>query len=217
MLLARVSSPLRFNAELKRDLEAEWLYYLTTVQPAFDALINDIPVLARANAQKRIQDAEPKQRQLATHLSEKEAMRLSIFESYAKGNLTQPEFRQMMDMIAADISGIEAAQRAFVAEAEAVLQLTADTNRTDIPVEALLASAHLTEKLTVQNALFPEGISYRKNIGFSAPPDNEVAAIAFRTLISLAAEPDWEEIKSGRPLLPILNRIAQLRTCRRDA
>ena len=26
-------------------------------------------------------------------------------------------------------------------------------------------------------------------------------------------EPDWEEIESGRALLPILNRIARLRTC----
>ena len=101
-------------------------------------------------------------------------------------------------ILAADISGIEAAQRTFVAEAEAVLQLTADTNRTDIPVKALWASAHLTEKLTVQHALFPEGILYRKDIGFFAPPDNEVAAIVFRTLISIAAEPGWEEIKTGR-------------------
>jgi hypothetical protein len=72
------------------------------------------------------------------------------------------------------------------------------TSRTNIPVKALWASAHLTEKLTVQNALFPDGILYRKDIGFFAPPDNEVAAIVFRTLISIAAEPDWEEIKSGR-------------------
>jgi site-specific DNA recombinase len=182
----------------REKLEADWLYYLTSVQPAFDALVNVIPVLARANAQKRIADAEQKQRHLATQLSEREAMRLSIFESFSKGNLTQPEFRRMMDMIAADIAGIEAAQRAFVAEAEAVLQVTADTSRTNIPVKALWASAHLTEKLTVQNALFPDGILYRKDIGFFAPPDNEVAAIVFRTLISIAAEPDWEEIKSGR-------------------
>jgi hypothetical protein len=47
----------------REKLEADWLYYLTSVQPAFDALVNDIPVLARANAQKRIQDAEQKQRQ----------------------------------------------------------------------------------------------------------------------------------------------------------
>lgn len=182
----------------REKLEADWLSYLTGVQPAFDALVNDIPVLARANAQKRIQDAEQKQRHLATQLSEKEVMRLSIFESYSKGNLTQTEFRRMMDMIAGDIAGIEATQRQFVAEAEAVLQLTADTSRTTIPAKSLWASAHLTDKLTVQNALFPEGILYRKDIGFFAPPDNEVAAIVFRTLISIAAEPDWEEIKSGR-------------------
>ena len=83
----------------------------------------------------------------------------------------------------------------------------------EFSAKALWASAHLTDKLTVQNALFPEGILYRTDIGFFAPPDNEVAAIVFRTLISIAAEPDWEEIKSGRALLPILNRIALLRAC----
>jgi hypothetical protein len=44
-------------------------------------------------------------------------MRLFLFESHTKGNLNQSEFRRMMDMIAADIAGIEAAQREFVAEA----------------------------------------------------------------------------------------------------
>ena len=55
-----------------------------------------------------------------------------------------------------------------------------------------------TAVAVVQNALFPEGIMYRKDIGFFAPPDNEVSAIVFRTLISIASEPNWEEIKSGR-------------------
>ena len=41
------------------------------------------------------------------------------------------------------------------------LNLTADTSRTTIPAKALWASAHLNDKLTVQNALFPEGILYR--------------------------------------------------------
>ena len=81
------------TADIQRGPEAGFgsglVYYLTSVQPAFEALIYDIPMLARANAQKRIQDAEQKQRKLATQLSEKEAMRLSIFESYAKENLTQ--------------------------------------------------------------------------------------------------------------------------------
>jgi hypothetical protein len=56
----------------------------------------------------------------------------------------------------------------------AVLQLTADTSRTTIPAKALWASTHLTDNLTVQNALFPKGILNRKDIGSFAPPDNEV-------------------------------------------
>lgn len=53
-------------------------------------------------------------------------------------------------MIAADIAEIEAAQRGFVAEAEAALQLTADTSRTTIPAKALWASAFQKEFCTAR-------------------------------------------------------------------
>jgi hypothetical protein len=157
-----------------------------------------LPVLAKANAHKRIEDAEQRQRHLATQLSDKKALRKSLIESKLRGELKQEEFREMADMIAHDIEGIEAAQRAFVAEAEAALQLTTDTSRTTIPAKALWASAHLTDKLTVQNALFPEGILYRTDIRFFEPPDNDLQAMVFRILLANRGEPDWEEIESGR-------------------
>jgi hypothetical protein len=111
-------------------------------------------------------------------------LRNSLIESKLRGELKQEEFREMADMIARDIEGIEAAQRAFVAEAEAALQLTADTSRTTIPAKPLWASAHLTDKWTVQNALFPEGILYRTDIRFFEPPDNELQAMVFRILLA---------------------------------
>ena len=83
-------------------------------------------------------------------------------------------------------------------------------------LQALWASAQLTDKLTVQSALFPEGILYRADIGFFEPPDDRLSALVFRLLIELAEHPEAyeeEEILSGRALLPILNRIARLRTC----
>ena len=182
----------------RENLEADWLDFLTYMQPAFDALVNVLPVLANANAHKRVEDAEKKQRQLAAQLEEKNRMRLSIFESYNKGNMTLEEFRRMMDMIAADIEQVETARRAFVEEAEVALQLTADTTRTTIPAKALWASAHLTDKLTVQNALFPMGICYRTDIRFFEPPTHELQALVFKMLLSNVAEHEGEEIKSGR-------------------
>ena len=113
----------------------------------------------------------------------------------------------MADLIARDIEGIEAAQRAFVAEAEAALQLTADTSRTTIPAKPLWASAHLTDKWTVQNALFPEGILYRTDIRFFEPPDiNELQAMVFRILLANVKEPDWEEIESGSGRMDLNHR-----------
>jgi len=143
-------------------------------------------------AHKRIEDAEQRQRHLATQLSEKQALRNSLIESKLRGELKQEEFRGMADMIAHDIEGIEAAQRAFVAEAEAALQLTADTTRTTVPAKALWASAHLTDKLTVQSALFPEGILYRTDIGFFAPPDDELQALVFRMLLASVGEEEGD-------------------------
>ena len=55
---------------------------------------------AKANAHKRIEDAEQRQRHLATQLSEKQARRNSLIESKLRGELKQEEFRDMADMIA---------------------------------------------------------------------------------------------------------------------
>ena len=182
----------------REKLEADWLNFLTDMQPAFDALVNVLPILANANAHKRIQDAEQKQHQIDKQLEEKNRMRLAIFESHTQGKMTEQEFRQMMDMLAADIGQIEAARRSFVEEAEAALQLTADSSRNTIPAKALWASAHLTDKLTVQNALFPEGICYRLDIGFFEPPTGHLQELVFKILLSNVGEMQGEEIQSGR-------------------
>ena len=98
------SNPVSVSRE---KLEADWLRFLEGMQPAFDALVNVLPVLAKANAHKRIEDAEQKQRHLATQLSEKKALRNSLIESKLRGELKQEEFREMADIIAHDIEGIE--------------------------------------------------------------------------------------------------------------
>jgi Recombinase zinc beta ribbon domain len=51
----------------RQKLEVDWLGFLEHMQPAFDALVNVLPILAKANAKKRIEDAEQRQRHLATH------------------------------------------------------------------------------------------------------------------------------------------------------
>jgi hypothetical protein len=140
-------------------------------------------------------------------------MRLSLFESHTEGNLTQDEFRRMMDMIAADIAQIESARRDFIANAESALKLTADTSRTTIPAQALWASAHITDKLTVQSALFPNGICYRTDIRFFEPPTEELQMTVFKMLLSSVGEYEAVEVKDGRALVPILNQIDQLRRC----
>jgi hypothetical protein len=58
----------------------------------------------RANAQKRIDEAEQRQRLIATQLSEKQAVRASLIESKLKGELNQEEFRFMADMVATSIA-----------------------------------------------------------------------------------------------------------------
>ncbi len=82
------SNPVSVSRE---KLEADWLRFLEGMQPAFDALVNVLPVLAKANAHKRIEDAEQKQRHLATQLSEKKALRNSLIESKLRGEFKQEE------------------------------------------------------------------------------------------------------------------------------
>jgi hypothetical protein len=47
------------------------------MQPAFNALVNVLPVLAKANANKRIESTEHRQRRLSTQLAEKQAINVS--------------------------------------------------------------------------------------------------------------------------------------------
>jgi len=113
-------------------------------------------------------------------------MHVKLIEAKLRGELNQQDFEAMRDVLFKDITEIESAHRAMIQEAEAALLLTCDTTRTSIPAKALWASAHLTEKLTVQNALFPEGILYRTDIGFFEPPDDRLSALVFRLLIELS-------------------------------
>ena len=68
----------------------------------------------------------------------------------------------------------------MAAEAEMYLHLTVDTTRETVPARALWIAAPLSEKQTVQSVLFPEGICYRKDIGFFAPVTNALEAVVFK-------------------------------------
>jgi hypothetical protein len=68
-------------------IEADWLQFLEDLQPAFDALVNVLPVLAKANANKRIENTEHRQRQLATQLAEKQAVRVKLITAKLNGQL----------------------------------------------------------------------------------------------------------------------------------
>jgi hypothetical protein len=50
----------------------------------------------------------------------------------------------------------------------------------NVPAKALWVAAPLREKQTVQSVLSPDGICYRKDIGFFAPVTNELEATVFK-------------------------------------
>jgi hypothetical protein len=87
------------------------------------------------------EQAEQRQRHLATQLSDRKAMHLKLIESKLRGELKQEDFDIMRDILIKDIEEIESAHRAMTQEAETALLLTSDTTRTTIPAKALWASA----------------------------------------------------------------------------
>jgi hypothetical protein len=111
----------------REKLEADWLRFLETMQPAFDALVNVLPVLAKANAPRRVEDTEQRQRHLSMQLSEKKTLRNSLVESKLRSELKQEEFRERADV---------------VREVSAV------------PAKTFWASAHLTDKYRTDNRFF---------------------------------------------------------------
>ena len=173
----------RFSVNVEK-IEADWLNYLEQMQPFFEALVNVLPVLAKAKAGKRIEEREQRQRNLSTQLADKQALNVKLITAKLNGELHQADFETMKAVLTKDVQEIETAQRALNAEAEALLHLTEDTSRKAIPARALWIAAPLGEKQTVQSVLFPEGICYRKNIGFFAPVTNQLAAFSHEEQIN---------------------------------
>jgi hypothetical protein len=111
--------------------------------------------------------------------------------------LNQEDFDDMKAALAQDIQDIRGEQRAMTTSAETYLHLTADTSRQTVPARALWVAAPLSEKQTVQSVLFPDGICYRKDIGFFAPVTNELEAVVFKSLLELSAHGDDYKLDGG--------------------
>lgn len=188
----------RFSVRVEK-IEADWLQYLEDLQPAFDALVNVLPVLGKANAKKRIENVEHRKRQLSNQLAEKQAVRVKLITAKLNGQLNQEDFDIMRDAVVKEIEEIQAAQRTLTAQHETFLHLTADTTRQDIPPRALWIAAPLSEKQTVQSVLFPQGICYRKDLGFFAPVTNELESAVFKMLIELAEHGEDYKVLDGGP------------------
>jgi len=92
------------------------------------------------------------------------------------------------------------------------LHLTVETTRVNVPAKALWIAAPLSEKQTVQSVLFPEGICYRKDIGFFAPVTNELEAIVFNSLLELAEHEEDYKVLDGGASCIILNRTGPIAT-----
>jgi hypothetical protein len=138
-------------------------------------------------------------RQLATQLADKQAVRVKLITAKLNGQLNQEDFDILRDAVVKETEEIQAAQRAMAAEAEMYLHLTVDTTRVNVPAKALWIAAPLSEKQTVQSVLFPEGICYRKDIGFFAPVTNELEAVVFNSLLELAEHEEDYKVLDGGP------------------
>ncbi len=182
----------------KDKIESEWIQYLTDLQPAFDALVNVIPVLARTHQQGRADALTAKRRELSTRLSEKKALQVELVTAKVKGEIAQDDFDVLKASLSTDIAEIETALRALSTDADSLAELTADTTRHNIPASALWASVQLSERQTVQSALFPEGVMYRPDVRFFAPVTDDLQATVFEILVKIAASREDPEVLNGR-------------------
>jgi hypothetical protein len=115
------------------------------------------------------------------------------------GKVYQQAGNRRYRRLAKDIQDFTEQQRAMAAGAETYLRLTADTTRLTIPARALWVAAPLSEKQTVQSVLFPDGICYRKDIGFFAPVTNELDAVVFKSLLELSEHGEAYKVLDGGP------------------
>jgi hypothetical protein len=136
--------------------EADWLGFLEHMQPAFDALVNVLPVLAKSNAQKRIERVDQRQRHLATQLSEKKALHLKLIEAKLRGELRPENFEAMRDALAKDIAEIESAQHALI---QFLFLLALSPVPALAQLHTLEVSQYVHTSWTSQEGFFRAGIS----------------------------------------------------------
>jgi hypothetical protein len=182
----------------KMKLESDWLDFLIQMQPAFDALVNHFPVLAKAHHATRTEANAATRKQLAQRLAEKKALNVTLITAKLKNELSQEDFDTMKAALSEEISAIEKSVGALDAEAETVELLTIGDERIEVQPATLWASAKLNERQTVQSALFPEGVLYRPENGFFVPNENELQAVVLKCLAEIADHPEAYEILNGR-------------------
>jgi site-specific DNA recombinase len=182
----------------KEKVESEWLEYLTNLQPAFEALVNVIPVLARSHQQSRATALSAKRRALSARLEEKKSLQVEVLTAKVKGQIAQDDFDVLKASLTKDIAELEAELHSLSGDADSIAELTADTTKSTVPVSALWASVQLSEKQTVQSALFPTGVMYRPDVRFFAPVTDDLQATIFEILVKIAADREYEEVKDGR-------------------
>ncbi len=139
-----------------------------------------------------------KRRELSTRLSEKKALQVELVTAKVKGEIAQDDFDVLKASLSTDMVEIETALRALSTDANSLAELTADTTRHNIPASALWASVQLSERQTVQSALFPEGILYRPDVRFFAPVTDDLQATVFEILVKIAASREDPEVINGR-------------------
>lgn len=182
----------------KMKLESDWLDFLVQMQPAFDALVNHFPVLAKAHHATRTEANAGKHKQLAQKLAEKKALNVTLITAKVKNEISQEDFDTVKAALAEEIGGIEKALGALDAEAETIELLTIGDDRIEVQPATLWASAKLNERQTVQSALFPEGVLYRPENGFFVPNESELQAVVLKCLAEIADHPEAHEILNGR-------------------
>jgi len=152
-------------------------------------------MLARTHHQSRATALSAKRRALSTRLEEKKSLQVELVTAKVKRQIGQDDFDVLKASLTKDIAELETELRSLSTDADSLTELTADATQHTVPVSALWARVQLSERQTVQSALFPTGVMYRPDVRFFAPVTDDLQATVFETLVKIAASREDPEVE----------------------
>jgi site-specific DNA recombinase len=152
----------------KEQLEADWVRLLAMYQPTEEYLAESGKIAMRAWEQRQARTAEDS-RALTIRLQDQITLNQKLILAKLKGDVSQSDFDAVKPGIDKEIADIESAKKALETESSTMTGLIEAMRFKLVNLVETWRNGGISERVELQNAMFPEGLPYSAKKGFFEP------------------------------------------------